>query len=132
MDVTIAFLNGQFEEEMYMKQPEGFKVKGKEHLVCKLRRSKYGLKQSPRCWNTTLNGKLERMGFPQTKGDPCIYTTQHGEPFIKGVNVDDILASKSYKRLAEVKATFTAKLHMKDMGELHHFFGVKIIQKHET
>ena len=58
MDVTCAFLNGELEEEIYMKQPEGFEVKGKEHLVCKLRRSIYGLKQSPRCWITTLNGKL--------------------------------------------------------------------------
>ena len=133
MDVTCAFLNGELEEEIYMKQPEGFEIKGKEHLVCKLRRSIYGLKQSPRCWNTTLNGKLERMGFSQTKGDPCIYTAQHGEPFIIGVYVDDILlASKSDKRLAEVKATLADEFHMKDMGELHHFLGVKIIQRHET
>ena len=106
MDVTCAFLNGELEEEIY-KQPEGFEVKGKEHLVCKLRRSIYGLKQSPRCWNTTLNGKLERMSFSQTKGDPRIYTAQHGEPFIIGVYVDDILlAGKSDKRLAEVNGTW--------------------------
>ena len=91
MDVTCAFLNGELEEEIYIKQPEGFEVKGKEHLVCKLRRSIYGLKQSPRCWNAILNGKLERMGFSQTKEDPCIHLAQHGEPFIIGVYVDDIL-----------------------------------------
>ena len=49
MDVTTAFLNGELKEEIYMKQPEGFIAKGKEHLVCKLNRSIYGLKQSPRC-----------------------------------------------------------------------------------
>ena len=51
MDVTSAFLNGTLSEEVYMKQPEGFIEKGKENLVCKLKHSIYGLKQSPRCWN---------------------------------------------------------------------------------
>ena len=41
MDVTTAFLNGILEEEVYMKQPEGYEVQGKEHLVCKLKRSIY-------------------------------------------------------------------------------------------
>ena len=48
MDVKIAFLHGDIDEEIYMKQPEGFVVPNKEHLVCKLKRSLYGLKQAPR------------------------------------------------------------------------------------
>ena len=65
VDVTTAFLNGKLEDEVYMKQPEGFVVPGKEHLVCKLKKSIYGLKQSPRCWNSTLHNHLKRMGFIQ-------------------------------------------------------------------
>ena len=61
MDVTAAFLNGDLKEEVYMKQPEGFIQKGKEHLVCRLRRSIYGLKQSPRCWNSVLDRKLKNL-----------------------------------------------------------------------
>ena len=63
MDVTTAFLNGDLKEEVYMQQPEGFVEKGKQHLVCKLRRSIYGLKQSSRCWNSVLDSKLRRYGF---------------------------------------------------------------------
>ena len=66
MDVATAFLNGELKEEVYMKQPEGFVTKGQEHLVCRLRRNIYGLKQSSRCWNTVLHKKLKKMGFVQT------------------------------------------------------------------
>ena len=48
MDVKIAFLNGELDEEIYMSQHMGFEVKGQECKVCKLQRSIYGLKQSSR------------------------------------------------------------------------------------
>ena len=48
MDVKTIFFHGDLNEEMYMELPEGFKVSGKENLVCKLKKSLYGLKQSPR------------------------------------------------------------------------------------
>ena len=50
LDVKTTFLHGDLEEEIYMKQSEGFTMKGKEELVCRLKKSLYGLKQSPRMW----------------------------------------------------------------------------------
>ena len=48
MDVVSAFLNGELREEIFMQQPPGYVQSGKEELVCKLKKSIYGLKQSPR------------------------------------------------------------------------------------
>ena len=105
MDFTSAFLNGNLKEEVYTKQPEGFVEKQKEHLVCKLKHSLYGLKQSPRCWNTVLDVQLKRMGFEQSSSDPCIYTLSGGATFIIGVYVDDIiLAGKDHKQMEDNQA----------------------------
>ena len=50
MDVSAAFLNGELKEEIYLSQPSGFVVEGKENYFCRLRKNLYGLKQSPRCF----------------------------------------------------------------------------------
>ena len=66
MDVVTAFLAGELEEEIYMEQPEGFKVGSTEDdLVCRLRKSIYGLKQAPRVWNQRIRRFLKSIGFDQ-------------------------------------------------------------------
>jgi ATP-binding cassette subfamily B (MDR/TAP) protein 1 len=49
-DIKTAFLYAKLDKPIYMKQPEGFVVTGKENFVCKLNKSLYGLKQAPRLW----------------------------------------------------------------------------------
>ena len=60
-DIITAFFNGELKDEVYMRQPECFILQGQEHLVCRLKRSIYGLKQSPRCWNSAQSA--QRNGF---------------------------------------------------------------------
>ena len=82
MDVTTAFLNGTLEDEVFIRQSQGYGVKGKEQLLCRLKKSIYGLKQSPRCWNIALDSHLKEMGFSQSQDDPCIYYKDaYGEIF---------------------------------------------------
>lgn len=91
-DVTTAFLYGSVQEELYMKQPEGFQDGTKR--VCKLKQSLYGLKQAPRCWNTCIAEYLQKIGFQQSEADPCLYTRIKGKAKVfVGLYVDDGLVA---------------------------------------
>ena len=63
MDVKIAFLNGDLDEDMYMEQLTGFAEVGKEDLVCKLNKSIYGIKQASRQWYLKFDRIITQNGF---------------------------------------------------------------------
>ena len=65
MDVKTAFLNGNLDKEIYMMQPKGFITKNQEHMVCKLKRSIYGLNQASRSWNIRFDQAIKSFGFEQ-------------------------------------------------------------------
>ena len=73
LNVKSAFLNGDLEETVYVKQPEGYIQEGKEHLVLKLKKALYGLKQAPRAWNLKLDSFLKSMGFMRCEQDHVVY-----------------------------------------------------------
>ena len=126
MDVHMAFLNGKLEEDIYMCQPEGFVVEGKEEQVCHLHRSLYGLKQSPRCWNRELSCHLLDSGFEQSKADPCVYFQwKNGNLNIVSIYVDDlILVVDLLKDLEQTKEELSARFKMKDLGQLRYCLGI--------
>lgn len=73
LDVKTAYLNSEIDEEIYMYQPKGYEVPGKEKKVCRLIRSIYGLKQSARCWNLKITEILKNLGFTKGTTDECIF-----------------------------------------------------------
>ena len=73
MDVKTVFLNGNLEEEIYMMQQEAFVAKNQDHVVCKLKRSIYGLKQASRSWNIRFVQSIKSFGFEQNLDEPYVY-----------------------------------------------------------
>ncbi len=127
MDVKTAFFNGDLEEEIYMEQPKGFTQEG-EHLVCKLHKSLYGLKQSPRAWNQKLNAFLKSIKFVRSDADFSVYVAQVGDvKFFIVVYVDDlILVCNNKDKLLQVKEELSRKFEMKDRGDLHFFLSMEV------
>ena len=133
MDVTTAFLNGSLEHDIYMKQPEGFVDPKYPNHVCKLKRSIYGLKQSARCWNQTLDVFLLKNGYRKSNADSCIYvkSVKQENGFISfvilAVYVDDIIpVSNDPEMLASEKQLLSNEFQMVDQGEIQFILGMSI------
>ena len=117
MDVKTTFLHGDLEEEIYMKQAEGFIVKGKKELVCRLKKSLYGLKQSPRMWYQKFDTYIRGLGFPRSKEDHCVYFKLIGDRVIYLVlYVDDMFFIGNDKEtIQDLKTQLFSKFDMKDL-----------------
>ncbi|CAI7900049.1 unnamed protein product [Closterium sp. NIES-53] len=103
MDVKTAFLYGVVDEEIYMKQPEGYD--DGSGRVCRLNQAIYGLKQAPRCWYARLVEALEALGFKVSGCDESLFMTKgEEEKVFLLVYVNDILLfSPSLERIKEVQ-----------------------------
>jgi hypothetical protein len=96
MDVKIAFLNGEIEEEVYIEQQDGFMTHEKESHVCKLKKALYGLQQAPRAWYEKIDGYLMSLGFSKSVVDPNLYYHIVGDECpILVLYVDDIFLTGS-------------------------------------
>ena len=128
MDVKTSFLNGDLEEEVYMKQPEGFSSREGEHLVCKLKKSIYGLKQASHQWYYKFHGVITSFGFIENPMDQCIYQKVSGsKTCFLVLYVDDILLATNDKGMMHgVKQFLSKNFDMKDMGEASYVIGIKI------
>ena len=92
MDIKSAFLNGYFNEEVYVEQPPDFEDDKKPNHVYKLKKALYGLKQAPRAWYERLRDFLLSKGFMMSKVDTTLFTKKIGKDlFVLQIYVDDII-----------------------------------------
>eukprot|EP00253_Pinus_taeda_P033577 PITA_33577 len=127
-DVKSAFLNGELHEETYMEQPPGF-TQTNSNLVCQLKKSLYDLKQSPRAWYAKMDNFLLDTGFSRCHSDNTVYTKKVGKYFIILVlYVDLILTGSDPNFMSNVKSSLKKKFEMIDLGHLHYFLGLQVLQ----
>jgi len=82
MDVKTVFLNGDLKETIYMSQPEGFIKENARHLVCKLNKAIYGLKQSSRMWYDKITDTLISLNFKKLKCELCVFVKKNNSSLI--------------------------------------------------
>jgi hypothetical protein len=92
MDVMSVFLNSNLKEEVYVHQPLGFAIPGKEGKVLHLCKALYGVRHALRAWNAMLDSTLKGMGFGQSPHEAAIYRRGNGgNALLVGVYVDDLV-----------------------------------------
>ena len=133
MDVNTAFLYAPIDEVIFVEQPEGFRKVGPkgEKLVCQMKRSLYGLKQSPRNWNQVIDAWLTEYGLTASSADPCVYVRRSpdGSLLIVMLWVDDlIICGNNAAEIDHFKETISKRFDMKDLGDLSNILGLKVIR----
>lgn len=115
-----------------MRQPPGFEARGKENLICRLRRSIYGLKQSARCWSEKLSEVLTKLGFQRSSTDQCLFykVMPGGKTIYMLVYVDDLLvAASDQSMIDEVYRGLQQFFDISDLGKARYFLGMEIDQE---
>ncbi|KAK4410175.1 Retrovirus-related Pol polyprotein from transposon TNT 1-94 [Sesamum angolense] len=134
MDVKTAFLHGDLDEQIYMCQPSGFIDKEKPNHVCLLKKSLYGLKQSPRQWNKKFDLFMKSLKFKRSAYDPCLYFKyEHEIPVFLVLYVDDMLiASPSLTLIENLQKNLCKTFEMKDLGNAKRILGMTIDRNRKT
>ncbi|KAM0022126.1 putative RNA-directed DNA polymerase [Helianthus debilis subsp. tardiflorus] len=128
LDVKNAFLNGVLEEEVYMEQPPGFIVEEEASKVCRLRRSLYGLKQSPRAWFGRFSSVMGEFGMVRSAYDHSVFFRHHQDRrIILVVYVDDIIITGDDEvGITKLKQFLQSQFQISDLGRLRYFLGIEV------
>jgi hypothetical protein len=128
LDVKNAFLHGDLQEEVYMEIPPGFSTPRTSGKVCRLRKSLYGLKQSPRAWFDRFRRVVCGMRYKQCNGDHTVfYRHSNSQITILAVYVDDIIITGDDKvEISRLKDSLRKEFEVKDLDQLKYFLGIEI------
>lgn len=133
LDIKNAFLNGDLEEEVYMDIPVGMETEKTINKVCELKKSIYGLKQSPRAWFEKFSRIVISKGYIQCQSDNTLFVNHspQGKFVIIIVHVDDIILTGNHEEEIRNTNLFLAKgFEVKDLGHVKYFLGMEVACSH--
>ena len=128
LDIKNVFLHGDLPDEVYMEQLLGFVAQREIGRVCHLRKSFYGLKQSPCTWFGKFSQVIEKLGMQKRKSNHCVfYRNSETSIILLVVYIDDIVITGSdMGSISSLKSFLHGQFHTKDLGMLTYFLGVKL------
>ncbi|KAL0289849.1 UNVERIFIED_CONTAM: hypothetical protein Sangu_2600600 [Sesamum angustifolium] len=97
LDVKSTFLNGGLEEEVYVEQPTGYIVQGKDEKVYRFKKSLYELKQAPRTWNSKIDGYFQANEFERSQSEPSLYVKKGSLISLTNTRPDIVFQLASYR-----------------------------------
>lgn len=127
VDIKTAYLYGELQEEIYMKQPPGF-TNNNPNNVCRLKRSLYGLKQAARVWNRRIDEVFKKLGFQSSTADPCLYVrrTKNSRMYLL-IYVDDIVvAVQTESEYQDFVKALRMEFKITELGDLRFFLGIQV------
>ena len=133
MNVKSAFLNGVVEEEVYIKQPLGYKIKGEEDKVLKLKKALYGLKQALRAWYSRIDKYFQENNFTKCPHEHASYVKiKDGDILIMFIYVDNLIFMGSNPSMFEkFKKAMVKEFKMTDIGLMSYYLGIEVKQKED-
>ena len=123
-----AFLNGELEEEVYIDLPPSFDSEQKNGKVCHLKKSLYGLKQSPQAWFDRFTQAIQQHDYKQVQTDHTLFHKTIGKKItILIVYVDDIIVTGNDEvEIGRIKQRLAQDFEMKDLGNLRYFLKMEV------
>ena len=133
VDISSAFTNGDLDEYIYMRQPEGFH-EGGPNKVCRLKKLLYGLKQAACQWNIKLHSALTDMGFKRVESDRSVYIYSNGlVRILVPIYIDDItFACKDGAAIDRAVQQLATHFKCRDLGATEFLLGVGITRDRKT
>ncbi len=133
MDVKVAYLNGNLDEEIYMNQVEGLIEAGHENQVYQLWKAIYSLKQARWSWYHKIDAYLKLIHLIWTHTDSCIYHwCSSNKVLIITIYINDLLIFSSHKgEIETLKWQLSEKFEMTNLGEAHYILSIEIWCDHE-